>query len=807
MRCLYCGKELALLKRWTGGGEFCSDAHRQQYQEEYNQLALNRLLQAKPLEPKPGTRPAESKPAEGKVAEPKGPETRQPVPVAAPVAAPPAPVAPAQVRAIESAPTMAAALEAPKPEPEFIEPEPVEAEPEEERAPADPAGFLLEVPIPVFAGVSSMAQQETDFERPSNPTLPSLTLVGWGTELVAAGQVMFEPSIRVMDCASRTSEGRVEVREFVRGAPVVEFDMHASGETGLVETSEEPMDILIFPHPPQGSPPLWLEPDRPFTFDMELGPKARVAFRTTGLQDNEDGEGEPVAEAPAGESQVDEPKKEEPKKEAGQPVVAEQKQAAPKPDVAKPPAVRSTPPVFLKPSFSSFLKPSPARPAPLAEKSAVAEKPAVVIEKPAVMEKPAEKVPDVATKPLPLTLHGLAAGRGKPVQVFPSAVASGVDLQIPRSTALPLRPVIVLGPAPAAAKQAPKEEKKPERTVLIKPDPRKRPDPRFGSGKNRKPEPEKAEPEKKAPPAAAAVKETPAEAAQKQPAAPVAEPVKAAAQALVKPEPKAEPAKESPKESPKEASKEQVKQPVREEVKQAPAPMPTPVEPADLGLPSLSLDAGGSFWTKLPLGGKIGAALLVALVIGGIFYAMSKGGGPAQNSTPTVVEAAPALPAAEEGWITDWGAEPGVRKQHEMSILRASMNLTDYRLEFEAQIESKALGWVYRAKDPKNYYVTKLEIVKPGLDPTVALVRFAVINGEEQPRAQFPLSLPVHIDTLYKIRFDAVGNRFTTYVQDQKVDEWTDERIKTGGIGLYNERGEARTVKGGVSVVPLVIKR
>src|SRR6266852_4662213 len=50
MRCLYCGKGLALLKRWTGGGEFCSDTHRQRYQEEYNQLALNRLLQAKPSE-------------------------------------------------------------------------------------------------------------------------------------------------------------------------------------------------------------------------------------------------------------------------------------------------------------------------------------------------------------------------------------------------------------------------------------------------------------------------------------------------------------------------------------------------------------------------------------------------------------------------------------------------------------------------------------------------------------------------------------------------------------------------------------
>src|SRR5215475_8488204 len=45
MRCLYCGKELALFKRLRGG-EFCSDAHRQRYQEEYTQLALNRLLQA-----------------------------------------------------------------------------------------------------------------------------------------------------------------------------------------------------------------------------------------------------------------------------------------------------------------------------------------------------------------------------------------------------------------------------------------------------------------------------------------------------------------------------------------------------------------------------------------------------------------------------------------------------------------------------------------------------------------------------------------------------------------------------------------
>src|SRR5262249_38616582 len=47
MRCLYCGKELALFKRLTKGSEFCSEAHRTKYQEDFNDLALNRLLQSR----------------------------------------------------------------------------------------------------------------------------------------------------------------------------------------------------------------------------------------------------------------------------------------------------------------------------------------------------------------------------------------------------------------------------------------------------------------------------------------------------------------------------------------------------------------------------------------------------------------------------------------------------------------------------------------------------------------------------------------------------------------------------------------
>ena len=54
MRCLYCGVERALLKKLAGSENFCSDAHRLAYQEEFSRLALNRLLQA---HPKPAKKP------------------------------------------------------------------------------------------------------------------------------------------------------------------------------------------------------------------------------------------------------------------------------------------------------------------------------------------------------------------------------------------------------------------------------------------------------------------------------------------------------------------------------------------------------------------------------------------------------------------------------------------------------------------------------------------------------------------------------------------------------------------------------
>src|SRR5439155_1763536 len=70
MHCLYCDRPLALLKRLTGDGEFCSKEHRKQYHQEHNQLAVARLLEAQravkpsPLKKKDSAPPSAAKPGD-----------------------------------------------------------------------------------------------------------------------------------------------------------------------------------------------------------------------------------------------------------------------------------------------------------------------------------------------------------------------------------------------------------------------------------------------------------------------------------------------------------------------------------------------------------------------------------------------------------------------------------------------------------------------------------------------------------------------------------------------------------------------
>jgi hypothetical protein len=223
----------------------------------------------------------------------------------------------------------------------------------------------------------------------------------------------------------------------------------------------------------------------------------------------------------------------------------------------------------------------------------------------------------------------------------------------------------------------------------------------------------------------------------------------------------------------------------------------------DLNLPVLHNPEVLSPWARLPIAARAGIGGALALVIVGFsYYALNSSNA---SATTTAANAAPTYEIGRQinsgGWIEDWAPNDKLRR---VTLLRGSQPFSDYRIEFDAQIQNKAIGWMYRGLNPKNFYVVKLEKLKSGLDPVVAMVRYAVIDGVNESRVEKILPLPVRVDTTYKIRFDAVGPQFSLWVQGNKVDEWRDTRLGSGGLGLYSEGEEAAAVHGTVNVFELV---
>jgi hypothetical protein len=211
------------------------------------------------------------------------------------------------------------------------------------------------------------------------------------------------------------------------------------------------------------------------------------------------------------------------------------------------------------------------------------------------------------------------------------------------------------------------------------------------------------------------------------------------------------------------------------------APEPVHQECAAAPEPILTLGAPVEKRSKLPLLLSVAGAL--ALVAGGGMFLFTRGNASAP-ATHHKTHTAPA-PIAETDWTTDWSGKPP--KGERLSILRPSLNMSDYRIEFQGQIESKSLGWIFRATDPKNYYALRLEIAKPGAMAEIALARTVVEAGQQKDRAHIPLRTKFARDTVFKIRTDVQGSTFRTWIQGDLVDTWTDTRFKTGAFGLLTD--------------------
>ncbi|HEX2725393.1 MAG TPA: hypothetical protein VHN20_06200, partial [Beijerinckiaceae bacterium] len=222
--------------------------------------------------------------------------------------------------------------------------------------------------------------------------------------------------------------------------------------------------------------------------------------------------------------------------------------------------------------------------------------------------------------------------------------------------------------------------------------------------------------------------------------------------------------------------------PVDAEPPVAPAkPKVTPIRKAEAAPPvetpiTIGLSAqevGSGFWSGASTGVKGGIAAALLLVVGGGAYLMfGTGASKPVAAAPTVETAGPVVGGG--GWTSSWGTDAAINKNKHISLYRPSMPMSDYRFEFKGQIERKALGWIFRAQDSRNYYVMKLETLQPGPNPVVALVRYPVVNGKEGTHTQVVLPFSVKADTVYDVQLDVSGGTFTTHIQGKLVDHWID---------------------------------
>ena len=139
------------------------------------------------------------------------------------------------------------------------------------------------------------------------------------------------------------------------------------------------------------------------------------------------------------------------------------------------------------------------------------------------------------------------------------------------------------------------------------------------------------------------------------------------------------------------------------------------------------------------------------------------------------------------GWSFDGN---GFVRPGTLALYKPSLALTDYDMDFLGMVDKKALSWVVRAKDFDNYYVVKLVMLKGGPLPTLGITRYAVIDGKAEARVDTKVAIDTRPDMLYRISMNVHDDTFLLSLQGSVVDNWTDSRLKRGGVGFFAPKGE-----------------
>lgn len=149
--------------------------------------------------------------------------------------------------------------------------------------------------------------------------------------------------------------------------------------------------------------------------------------------------------------------------------------------------------------------------------------------------------------------------------------------------------------------------------------------------------------------------------------------------------------------------------------------------------------------------------------------------------------------ASENGTPADWAFNAGgFAAPGQLALYIQSIPATDYHMQFRATLGEGNLGFVYRAIDFRNYYAGRIVLSTNQRVPTAILERYTVIDGVESARTPVKVPFPLRADTLYDVRVEARGDHFVTKINNKFVDGFSDDQLRTGGVGFFGAGKAAR---------------
>jgi hypothetical protein len=198
----------------------------------------------------------------------------------------------------------------------------------------------------------------------------------------------------------------------------------------------------------------------------------------------------------------------------------------------------------------------------------------------------------------------------------------------------------------------------------------------------------------------------------------------------------------------------------------------------------------------------IAAAAAVALFtpVGGQLWSAAEGGMEYVGDESRTRAAFQFIEDFQDGVLAQWDAA-GLAEDETSAAVRAesltlfqeTMNLSDYFMDFDFVLDRPSIGWVVRAQDRDSYCAFKLERTGQKNDQRYKLARYAVVDGDIDPKHQIEIDVTSDFreEGRNRISVRIAGPRVNTFLNGRGIDFWNDKFFHQGGVGFWNDDGSS----------------